>query len=228
MTVRSNATAVGAFVLGALAIAVGIAVVFGSGLLFKDVTRYVIYFEGSLEGLGVGAPVKYRGVQIGQVVSITPSFEKQKRSINIPVVIELTRDAVEGVERGGKAMEVLTKEGLRARLELASLITGQLNVGLDIFPGTPIREVSNRTDYRQIRSVPSLQIGLQQSLSDLVAEPRQAGQGPRLDARAIELHDGRRRGPGLRRGGALDGPAGGSPGRSEGGRWWRRSASCLA
>ncbi len=35
-----------------LGTAVGIAVVFGSGLLFKHVTRYVIFFEGSLEGLG--------------------------------------------------------------------------------------------------------------------------------------------------------------------------------
>ena len=78
MSVRGNATAIGAFVLGALAIAVGIAVVFGSGLLFKNVTRYVIFFQGSLEGLSVGAPVKVRGVQIGQVVSITPSFAPQR------------------------------------------------------------------------------------------------------------------------------------------------------
>jgi paraquat-inducible protein B len=170
MTVRSNATAVGAFVLGALAIAVGIAVVFGSGLLFKHVTRYVIFFEGSLEGLGLGAPVKYRGVQIGQVVSIKPSFGKQERSINIPVVIELTRDAVEGLEGGVETVEALTEEGLRARLELASLITGQLYVGLDIFPGTPIREAPNRTDYPQIPSVPSLQTGVQRALSDLLAD----------------------------------------------------------
>ena len=177
MTVRSNATAVGAFVLGALAIAVGIAVVFGSGLLFKDVTRYVIYFEGSLEGLGLGAPVKYRGVQIGQVVSIKPSFGKQERSINIPVVIELTRDAVEGLEGGVETVEALTEEGLRARLELASLITGQLYVGLDIFPDAPIREAPNRTDYPQIPSVPSLQTGLQQSLSDLVADRPKLAKG---------------------------------------------------
>ena len=45
MSVRTNATAVGAFVLGALLIGVAIAVVFGSGLLFKDVKRYVIFFE---------------------------------------------------------------------------------------------------------------------------------------------------------------------------------------
>jgi paraquat-inducible protein B len=170
MTVRSNATAVGAFVLGALAIAVGIAVVFGSGLLFKHVTRYVIFFEGSLEGLGLGAPVKYRGVQIGQVVSITPSFGKQERSINIPVVIELTRDAVEGLKGGVETLETLTEEGLRARLELASLITGQLYVGLDIYPGTPIREAPNRTDYPQIPSIPSLQTGVQRALSDLLAD----------------------------------------------------------
>ena len=74
MSVRGNATAVGAFVLGAIAIAIGLAVVFGSGLFFRDVTRYVIYFDGSLEGLQVGAPVKFRGVPIGQVVSISAVY----------------------------------------------------------------------------------------------------------------------------------------------------------
>jgi paraquat-inducible protein B len=71
VSVRANATAVGAFVLGAIAIAIGVVVVFGSGAFFRDAKRYVIFFDGSLEGLSVGAPVKYRGVQIGTVATVS-------------------------------------------------------------------------------------------------------------------------------------------------------------
>ena len=82
-------------------------------------------------------------------------------------------------------MEALVEEGLRARLELASLITGQLYVGLNIFPGTPIREAPESTPtIHQIPSVPSLQTGLQQTLSDLIANRPKLLQGHRPDARA--------------------------------------------
>ena len=99
MSVRTNATAVGAFVLGALPIAVAIAVVFGSGLLFKDVKRYVIFFEGSLEGLGGRCPGQVsRRADRHRWSSIRPSFEMERGSVDIPVVIELTRRRGRGRE----------------------------------------------------------------------------------------------------------------------------------
>jgi paraquat-inducible protein B len=66
---------------------------------------------------------------------------------------------------------------LRARLDLASLITGQLYVELNMFPGSPVRKAPNYTDYHQIPSVPSLQSGLQQSLSDLIAKQPELSKG---------------------------------------------------
>jgi paraquat-inducible protein B len=170
MSVRSNATAVGAFVLGAAAIAIGIAVVFGSGMLFKSASRYVVFFQDSLEGLSVGAPVKFRGVQIGQVVSMTPSFTGEERMVDIPVVIELTKGSVKGYDASGVTLEQLIRDGLHARLELASLITGQLYVGLNITPGTTAHEAANSTGYPQIPSIPSLQTGLQETLNDMLAD----------------------------------------------------------
>ena len=78
--------------------------------------------------------------------------------VDIPVVVELTKGFGEGVrESGRQTVEAADPGGLRARLELASLITGQLYVGLNIFPGTPLREAPNPTDYPQIPSLPSLQ-----------------------------------------------------------------------
>ena len=169
MSVRSNATAVGAFVLGALVIAVCIVVVFGSGVLFQESKRYVIFFTDSLEGLAVGAPVKFRGVQIGSVVEIQPFFEMERGAVDIPVVIELQKDAIAGVENGRQTLDTLVEQGLRARLDVASLITGQLFVNLSMFPGSQQRRFPNDTDYHQIPSLPSLQTGLQEALSDLIA-----------------------------------------------------------
>jgi paraquat-inducible protein B len=170
VSVRRNATAVGAFVLGAVAILIAIAVVFGSGLLFRSVTRYVVFFKDSLEGLSVGAPVKFRGVQIGQVVSITPSFAAQERAFDIPVVIELTEGSVQGLQDGPTAFQQLIDDGLRARLDLTSLITGQLYVDLNLVPGTPVLERANSTGYPQIPALPSLQYGLQETLTNLLAD----------------------------------------------------------
>ena len=177
MSVRGNATAVGAFVLGAIAIAIGVIVVFGSGMLNRDAKRYVIFFDGSLEGLSVGAPVKYRGVQVGSVVDIQALYEMERTTVAIPVVIELQDRAVRGIEDGRKTLDVLVEQGLRARLDIASLITGQLFVELNIFPGSPIRKAPNNTDYHQIPSVPSLQSGLQQTLSDLIEKQPELAKG---------------------------------------------------
>ncbi len=88
------------------------------------------------KGSSVGAPVKYRGVQIGQVVSITPSFAPERARGRHPR--RGRADQGFGRRRPRRAAtpwSQLIEDGLRARLELASLITGQLYVGLNIMPG---------------------------------------------------------------------------------------------
>jgi paraquat-inducible protein B len=58
---------VGAFVLGALAIAVAAILLFGSTHLFTRTSLMVGVFQGSVAGLNVGSPVTFRGVDIGKV-----------------------------------------------------------------------------------------------------------------------------------------------------------------
>ena len=70
MSGRPSARLVGAFVLLAVGLAVAGVIVFGSGQLSRRTVDFVIYFEGSLAGLNRGAPVKYRGVQIGTVEDV--------------------------------------------------------------------------------------------------------------------------------------------------------------
>jgi len=61
---RVNPTLVGAFVLGAIALAVIGVAVFGSGRLFRRTEAFVLYFDSSVNGLRIGAPVKFKGSRL--------------------------------------------------------------------------------------------------------------------------------------------------------------------
>ena len=57
---RASPAAVGAFVVGAVVLAVIAVAAFGSGRLFRHAYPYVIYFTGDVNGLKIGAPVKFK------------------------------------------------------------------------------------------------------------------------------------------------------------------------
>ena len=67
MNHRVSPMLIGAFVLGALLLAVMAVVVIGSGRYFRRTSPFVLYFPGSVNGLREGAAVKFRGVEIGSV-----------------------------------------------------------------------------------------------------------------------------------------------------------------
>jgi len=140
---QASPAAIGAFVLGAIALVVGGLVVFGGGLLFRDTSTYVMYFDDSVTGLSPGADVTFRGVKVGEVTRIIATIDEQL-DIDIPVFVEIgggvleqrSGDPAEASQRG-RVMPILIKRGLRAQLGLQSLVTGQLHVALDFHPDRP-------------------------------------------------------------------------------------------
>ena len=70
MAKQANRMMIGGFVVIAVVILAASLVVFGSGKFFKKTEDFVMYFDGSIKGLNVGAPVLFQGVQIGSVKSI--------------------------------------------------------------------------------------------------------------------------------------------------------------
>jgi paraquat-inducible protein B len=70
MSERASYTRLGAFVLTGVALLIGAVVVFGGGLLRRQGVVIETYFDEAVQGLEIGAPVKYRGVQVGSVVEI--------------------------------------------------------------------------------------------------------------------------------------------------------------
>ncbi|MHC4591919.1 MAG: MlaD family protein [Planctomycetota bacterium] len=180
MARKANPTVIGGFVVGAAALAVIAVFVFGSGRLFADTVTYVMYFDGSVKGLNVGAPVTFRGVQIGSVTDIKLVADVEDLSMRIPVLIEIERDKFVRV-RGGKPVPTaavqdprlmlrrLTKRGLRGQLQTRSFVTGMLMVALDFFgeEDEEIELTGTDTRYPEIPTVPSSMEELSRTVENL-------------------------------------------------------------
>jgi paraquat-inducible protein B len=144
MSKPANKTMIGAFVLGAVVMAVVAIVLFGSGRFFKTTDTWLTFFEGSVKGLNVGSAVVFRGVQVGQVTDIIVGFDPVEIAVLIPVIFETDpekfKDIGQRAERSDEDMvRILVERGLRAQLQMQSLVTGQLVINLDFLPNTPAR-----------------------------------------------------------------------------------------
>jgi paraquat-inducible protein B len=160
MSRQANKAVIGIFVVGAIVLAVVAVVVLGSGKFFKQTFTAVCYFEGSVGGLNIGAPVVFRGVRIGSVKSVILSADAKTLAFVIPVYIEMEPDkfAVVGARpKLGENLKTFIARGLRASLETQSIVTGQMQVGLDFHPDKPAKFVEFRIDTKtpEIPTVPT-------------------------------------------------------------------------
>lgn len=142
MSMKKNALLTGLFVLGALVLIVGAVLLLGGGDLFEKRLRAVVYFQGSVRGLYVGAPVTFRGVKVGEVDGIDIDVDPASLATRIPVSLSIGSDAIRlGGEHGKPITDLpdLVRRGLRAKLVLQSFVTGQTSIDLDFRPNTPFK-----------------------------------------------------------------------------------------
>ncbi len=170
MNKKISPATIGAFVLGAVALIIIAILVFGSGRLFRQTRDFVLYFDNSVNGLRVGAPVKFKGVEVGSVKDIRLQLEKDAEVNKIPVIIEIDLEKL--TTRGATSLVAVDREvfrkaivdrGLRGQLEMESLVTGLLYVALDFFPGTPIDLVQRTNGDYKYPEVPTLPTTLEQA-----------------------------------------------------------------
>jgi paraquat-inducible protein B len=182
---RVSPTLVGAFVLGGVTLAVAAIIVLGSGRLFLRPHLFALYFSSDVNGLKVGAPVKFRGVEIGSVTEIllsvgTPrqnqNAQKTANQYRIPVIIDLETEKL--VKRGAatnlgdpaKVAQAI-KRGLRGQLSVESLLTGLLYVDLDYRPDTPaVFYMGADSPYPEIPTVPTTLEQAATTLSKVMAQ----------------------------------------------------------
>jgi len=143
---RANPTLIGGFVLGGAVLAVIAVVVFGSGRFFSDTATFISFFDGSVNGLDAGSPVRFRGIDVGSVRDVLldlPGVGREERDLRIAVVYDLDRKALES--RGAMArlsnpfdVDTLLALGIRAELATESLVTGRKYISLDLDPERPV------------------------------------------------------------------------------------------
>lgn len=161
MSKRASPTVIGVFMIAAAGLLLGALLLLGAGRLFHEKAHVIVYFDTSVAGLRVGAPVRFRGIDIGAVKAMRINMTgavMDPEHVRIPVLLEIDEDRLreEGVTRfdfsDPELVNKLVAAGLRAQLASDSLVTGVLYVALDVRPDTPARLVHDRR-YAEIPSL---------------------------------------------------------------------------
>lgn len=165
MSKPANKTLIGIFVMVAIGLIAGAILTVGSGRFFRHYPKYVMYFDSSVKGLSIGSPVVFRGVKVGSVADIAMDFNSSDLSILIPVYVELGEEKVNmsnlNIPEGDRTalqdefIQALIKKGLRAQLEMQSVVTGQLLIALEIRPDTKATFTRRDKRYVEIPTIPT-------------------------------------------------------------------------
>jgi paraquat-inducible protein B len=123
--------------------------------------QYLLYFDSSVRGLSVGAPVEFKGIRIGSVLDIRLEFDSRDTSFRIPVLVELEPERIRETDTSvpiaapEDTMVRLVDRGLRARLQTGSLLTGQLYVEMTMQPDRPLVLVGTDPRYPELPTINS-------------------------------------------------------------------------
>lgn len=111
-----------------------------SNARFKLAAEYLLMIDESVRGLTVGAPVEYRGIEIGNVTAINPFPAVEgsilERDYPIPVLIKIypgktkQPDTQEGLRAIKQTLRNWLENDLRATLRMGNVLTGGLFVDL--------------------------------------------------------------------------------------------------
>ncbi len=129
---NDNYFRLGLFVLAGIGILIALTLVFGAGKFNKKTAIIETYVTGSVTGLEVGAPARYRGVKIGSVIEIDLSgnlyeykkpIAERKQYVVIRIEVPLSKDLTGDIDE-------MVQKNLRARVKSAG-ITGVNYIDFD-------------------------------------------------------------------------------------------------
>ena len=174
MSRKADPTLIGIFVLGAIALSVTTILLVAGDAWFSKRSQHRLYFEGAAQGLQVGAPVVFLGVKVGTVKDIQLGLDESSDKFVVPVTIEIEPHIVQ--TKGGEQIDLrdrdtlrrLVDRGLRGRLRLQSILTGQLYVDLDFHPDKPARYIASDP---AVSEIPTIRTAVQELTAKLEGFP---------------------------------------------------------
>jgi paraquat-inducible protein B len=147
--------------------------------------RYVLYFDDSLRGLSVGAPVTLLGLDAGEVTDV--GFEMDPETLALRGRVEFVAyperlvarlraaeaektEKLVGNEQQSHAFlqRLIEERGLRGQLRSGSLITGQLYVAFDYVQDAPKVKIDWSVPTPVIPTVPSTLPNLEDKVTGIL------------------------------------------------------------
>lgn len=170
MSTPVNHTKIGVFVLLGLAALLATVVAFGAQRAKRETVTYHTYFNESVQGLELGAPVKFRGVTIGVVAAI--EIAPDRRHVDVVQqldVVDIRRMglAEKSEKHGAKThYRFIVPPDLRAQLGSQG-ITGIKFVSIDFFDpkGNPAEQLPFAVPDETIPAAPSMMKSLEDSVT---------------------------------------------------------------
>lgn len=152
---KRKSFAIGAFIVGAFLLVFIALLFFSGGQFFSTKERVIMYFDGSVQGLQIGAPIKLKGVVLGEINDIQINFQADGKPLVTAVTAELVMKRI--INKGSRVSDDFFTEainnGLRAQLNFQSFLTGLLYVELDFFPDTPAHFYRIQDDLYELPTV---------------------------------------------------------------------------
>jgi paraquat-inducible protein B len=147
--------------------------------------RYVLYFNESMRGLSVGAPVTVLGLPGGEVtdvgIALEPKTMRLRGRVEIVffperLVARLSQKQAAVGETIEKSLQqrhafvqrMVEQRGMRAQLRSGNLITGQLYIAFDSFPDAPKAKIDWNQDPTELPVVPSTVTDIEAKLTNIV------------------------------------------------------------
>jgi phospholipid/cholesterol/gamma-HCH transport system substrate-binding protein/paraquat-inducible protein B len=186
MSEKANYFKIGLFIITSLALAIIGIVVLRAGTFFQKELLWETYFDESVQGLEIGAPIKHRGVKVGKVKTIgfvrtvykaQLSQEDQLRFASLVLVRMTVHDEFPGLRLESKEelLQAAIDEGLRIRLASQG-VTGVVHLEADQLDPKeyPPLEISWKPDYFRVPSAPSKIKVVGDALSNIARDLEQA------------------------------------------------------
>ena len=145
----------------------------------RDPQTFMLVFKQSVRGLAPGAPVEFRGIQVGEVVKIDAEVDAKTFEFSAPVTIVLDAqrlgvkilDLEPGTDFNAvrrKLIETLLAHGVRAQLQTGNLLTGALFVTFDFFPDAPPATVDWSQKPVQLPTAPGQLEAIEASATSII------------------------------------------------------------